>query len=240
MITQTVFGILFPFFMTTAGAAVVFFVRKAMTETARQVIFGLSGGIMTAASVWSMILPALACGAKELLCAITTGGVLLGAVCMLLLERLAQRQEHRSSGFLLYSAITLHNVPEGMAVGLGYAVAMHQGAYAAAFALAFGIGIQNFPEGAAISLPMHNAGCGKTKSFLLSACSGAVEPIFAAIVLAASSVFVAIMPWMLSFAAGCMLYVVVAEMVPLSHEKTGTLSFIAGFLIMMILDVLLG
>ena len=140
--------------------------------------------------------------------------------------------------------MTLHNIPEGMAVGLSFALAaQHAGEGAAlsgALALALGIGIQNFPEGAAISLPLRQEGCSRAKSFLLGTLSGSVEPIFGMLVVLAAAGVRPLMPWLLSFAAGAMLYVVVEELVPQAHSKAGTCGFVGGFLIMMILDVALG
>ena len=144
---------------------------------------------------------------------------------------------------MLVLAVTLHNIPEGMAVGVSFALAAQAedpALLTAAVALALGIGIQNFPEGAAISLPLRREGYSRAKSFLLGTLSGSVEPIFGMLVVLAAAGVQPLMPWLLSFAAGAMLYVVVEELVPQAHSKAGTCGFVGGFLIMMILDVALG
>ena len=146
----------------------------------------------------------------------------------------------RRQSTLLMAAITLHNVPEGMAVGLAFALAAEGEGMAGAAALALGIGIQNLPEGAAISLPLRQEGSSRGRAFLLGTLSGSVEPIFGILVVLVAAGVRPLMPWLLSFAAGAMLYVVVEELVPQAHSKAGTCGFVGGFLIMMILDVALG
>ena len=241
-------GTLFTFLMTTLGAATVFLLGRRETGRSQEVMLGFAGGVMTAASVWSLLLPAIELASERSLPAWlpAAAGITVGAVFLALLDALLPRLRRRSmdaerrQNTLLFTAITLHNIPEGMAVGLAFALAADGESLAGAAALALGIGIQNFPEGAAISLPMRKAGESHWRSFLGGMLSGIVEPIFGiAVVLAAASAG-ALMPWLLSFAAGAMLYVVVEELVPQSNTRGGVSGFMAGFLVMMILDVALG
>ena len=223
------FGTGFTFLMTTMGAAVVFFFAEEPRPQFQRAMLGFAAGVMTAASVWSLLLPAIEqaadFGVPGWLPA--AAGLLLG-VCFLSaldaalphLRRQRDADLTRRQSTLLMAAITLHNVPEGMAVGLAFALAAEGEGTAGAAALALGIGIQNFPEGAAISR--------------------SVEPLFGMLVVLAASGVRPLMPWLLSFAAGAMLYVVVEELVPQAHSKAGTCGFVSGFLIMMILDVALG
>ena len=239
----------FTFLMTTLGAAVVFFVPEAPRPQFQRAMLGFAAGVMTAASVWSLLLPAIGqaadFGVPGWLPAAV--GLLLG-VCFLAaldaaLPRLRRKPDAdftRRQSTLLMAAITLHNVPEGMAVGLAFALAAKGEGTAGAAALALGIGIQNFPEGAAISLPLRQEGYSRSKAFLLGTLSGSVEPIFGMLVVLAAAGVRPLMPWLLSFAAGAMLYVVVEELVPQAHSKAGTCGFVGGFLMMMILDVALG
>ena len=220
-------------------------------------MLGFAAGVMIAASMWSLLIPAIekaqALGQVGWLPA--AGGSVLGIGFLLLMDCLLphfgpesfHRKASPSRTALLVLAVTLHNIPEGMAVGVSFALAAQSGDTAlltASTALAIGIGIQNFPEGAAISLPLYQEGMGKGKAFLIGALSGMVEPIFALLtVLVAGSVQL-VLPWLLSFAAGAMLYVVVEELIPEANlpegGHAGTLGVMAGFLIMMILDVALG
>ena len=211
-------------------------------------MLGFAGGVMTAASVWSLLLPAIEQAEAGPLPAWlpAAAGVSFGAVFLAVLDALLPKLRRRSAdatrrqNTLLITAITLHNIPEGMAVGLAFALASDGEGFAGAAALALGIGIQNFPEGAAISLPMHRMGESRWRSFVGGTLSGIVEPIFGiAVVLVAAGVH-ALMPWLLSFAAGAMIYVVIEELVPQSNTRGGVSGFMAGFLIMMILDVALG
>lgn len=250
----------FPFLMTALGAAAVFFFRKQVCVQIQKIFLGFAAGVMIAASVWSLLIPAMEqaaqIGQKEWLPA--AGGFVLGIAFLMLLDSLiphlhpqTKRQEGVSAQWkrstMLMTAVTLHNIPEGMAVGLAFALAAQQEnlvGYSAALALAIGMGIQNFPEGAAISLPLRQEGLSRTKSFVYGALSGAVEPIFgiAAVVLAGQ--IQTLMPWMLSFAASAMMYVVVEELIPEAklgeHSNVGTLGVMGGFLLMMVLDVALG
>ena len=239
-------GTSFTFLMTALGAATVFFFARAVCERAQGALLGFAAGVMTAASVWSLILPAIEQTAAEgrlppFLPA--AAGIVLGALLLALLDEFTrQRGGERvtHSDFLLLSAITLHNIPEGMAVGLAFALAADGEGLAGAAALALGIGVQNFPEGAAVALPLYQSGQSKLRAFVTGVLSGAVEPLFGVLVVLAAARVHALMPWLLSFAAGAMLYVVVEELVPQAHSRAGTCGFVGGFLIMMILDVALG
>ena len=251
----------FTFLMTTLGAAVVFFFRKKAGAGIQRVFLGFAAGVMIAASVWSLLVPAIeeaaASGMPSWIPA--AGGLALGVAFLMLLDGLLPHLHPDSQTpegvhtplrrtTLLVFAVTLHNIPEGMAVGLSFARAAQHGGdtalYAAAMALAIGIGIQNFPEGAAISLPLRQEGMGRVKAFLSGSLSGIVEPIFGVAVVLLAGAIEPLMPWLLSFAAGAMLYVVVEELIPEAHlgehSHTGTLGVMAGFLLMMVLDVALG
>ena len=244
----------FTFLMTTLGAATVFFLSGEPKPRFQRAMLGFAAGVMTAASVWSLLIPAMDQAEGEgrfpgwLPAA---AGMLLGVVFLAALDamlpRLRRGRELADDAWrqntLLMTAITLHNVPEGMAVGLAFALASQGENFAGAAALAMGIGIQNFPEGAAISLPLYQEGMGKGRAFLIGALSGVVEPVFAlltVLVVLAAAWARPLMPWLLSFAAGAMLYVVVEELIPQAHSRAGTCGFVTGFLIMMVLDVALG
>lgn len=240
----------FTFLMTTLGAAMVFFFAGEPRPHFQKALLGFAAGVMTAASVWSLLLPAIDQAAAEGLppWLPAAGGMLLGVVFLAALDGLLPRLR-RSRGrldaswrqtTLLMTAITLHNVPEGMAVGLAFALAAGGEGLAGAAALAMGIGIQNFPEGAAVALPLRQGGWSRSRAFAGGMLSGAVEPVFGVLVVLAAAGVEPLMPWLLSFAAGAMLYVVVEELVPQAHSKAGTCGFVGGFLIMMILDVALG
>ena len=239
-------GTSFTFLMTALGAATVFFFARAVCERAQGARLGFAAGVMTAASVWSLILPAIEQTAAEgrlppFLPA--AAGIVLGALLLALLDEFTrQRGGERvtHSDFLLLSAITLHNIPEGMAVGLAFALAADGEGLAGAAALALGIGVQNFPEGAAVALPLYQSGQSKLRAFVTGVLSGAVEPLFGVLVVLAAARVHALMPWLLSFAAGAMLYVVAEELLPRAGSRRGTCGFLVGFLFMMVLDVALG
>ena len=238
----------FTFLMTTLGAATVFFFSGEPRPKFQKAMLGFAAGVMTAASVWSLLLPAIDQALAEgkvpgwLPAA---AGMLLGVVFLAALDSLLPRlrrtpREDWRQNTLLMTAITLHNVPEGMAVGLAFALAAEGEGLAGAAALAMGIGIQNFPEGAAISLPLRQEGFSRRRAFLGGTLSGSVEPVFGVLVVLAAGAVHPLMPWLLSFAAGAMLYVVVEELVPQAHSRSGTCGFVGGFLVMMVLDVALG
>ena len=238
----------FTFLMTTLGAATVFFFSGEPRPKFQKAMLGFAAGVMTAASVWSLLLPAIDQARAEgklpgwLPAA---AGMLLGVMFLAALDSLLPRlrrtpREDWRQNTLLMTAITLHNVPEGMAVGLAFALAAEGEGLAGAAALAMGIGIQNFPEGAAISLPLRQEGFSRRRAFLGGTLSGSVEPVFGVLVVLAAGAVHPLMPWLLSFAAGAMLYVVVEELVPQAHSRSGTCGFVGGFLVMMVLDVALG
>lgn len=251
----------FTFLMTCLGAAMVFLFKKEIKENIQKIFLGFAAGVMIAASVWSLLIPAIeeAESKGQIGWIPAAGGFVLGVVFLYGLDQFiphlhpeANKTEGLSSSMkrtsLLVIAVTLHNIPEGMAVGLSFALAAQQNGdsagYAAAVALAMGIGIQNFPEGAAISLPLRQEGMSRGKSFLFGSVSGLVEPIFGILTVLISAAILPFMPWLLAFAAGAMMYVVVEELIPEAHlgehSNIGTIGVMSGFLIMMILDVSLG
>ena len=239
-------GTSFTFLMTALGAATVFFFARAVCERAQGALLGFAAGVMTAASVWSLILPAIeqtAAAGRLPPFLPAAAGIVLGALLLALLDEFTrQRGGERvtHSDFLLLSAITLHNIPEGMAVGLAFALAADGEGLAGAAALALGLGVQNFPEGAAVALPLYQSGQSKLRAFVTGVLSGAVEPLFGVLVVLAAARVHALMPWLLSFAAGAMLYVVAEELLPRAGSRRGTCGFLVGFLFMMVLDVALG
>lgn len=248
------------FAATVLGAAMVFFFRKTPERAIQRIFLGFAAGVMIAASVWSLLIPAMDM-ARERGGAILLpvgGGFLLGGLFLLLLDQILPHFHvgiNRTEGLpsklrrttMVVLAVTLHNIPEGMAVGLAFAVAAQDagpGAFAGALALAIGMGLQNFPEGAAVSLPLKSEGMKNGKAFLYGALSGIVEPVFGILAVLLSSFIGGIMPWILSFAAGAMIYVVVEELIPEAnlgeHSNAGTISVMVGFLVMMLLDIMLG
>ena len=250
----------FTCFMTALGSATVFLFRSRVNRQLHQLLLGFAAGVMIAASMWSLLIPAIEAAEEAGLPGWfpAAGGSVLGVLFLVTMNTLLPhltpaflQAPHDGSGrrsTLLVLAIAMHNIPEGMAVGISFALAARSDPtlLPAAMALALGIGIQNFPEGAAISLPLRQAGMSRKKSFLIGAASGAVEPIAALFTVLAAGTVEPLMPWLLSFAAGAMLYVVVEELIPeanLHHDHEscgGTCGVMAGFLIMMILDVALG
>ena len=246
--------------MTALGSATVFLFRSRVNRQLHQLLLGFAAGVMIAASMWSLLIPAIEAAEEAGLPGWfpAAGGSVLGVLFLVTMNALlphltpaflqAPRDGSGRRSTLLVLAIAIHNIPEGMAVGISFALAARSDPtlLPAAMALALGIGIQNFPEGAAISLPLRQAGMSRKKSFLIGAASGAVEPIAALFTVLAAGTVEPLMPWLLSFAAGAMLYVVVEELIPeanLRHDHEscgGTCGVMAGFLIMMILDVALG
>ena len=251
----------FTFFMTALGASVVFIFKKEMGKNVQRAFLGFAAGVMMAASVWSLLIPAIeeAESAGKIGWIPAAGGFVLGGLFLMLLDFLMPhlhigeaKPEGMHSSFrrttLLILAVTLHNIPEGMAVGLAFAMAaQHTGEthlFAVAIALAIGMGIQNFPEGAAIALPLRQEGMSRGKAFFFGSLSGIVELIFGVGITLIASQIAPYLPWFLSFAAGAMIYVVVEELIPEAnqgeHSNLGTIGVMFGFLIMMILDVALG
>ena len=248
----------FTCFMTALGSATVFLFRSRVNRQLHQLLLGFAAGVMIAASMWSLLIPAIEAAEEAGLPGWfpAAGGSVLGVLFLVTMNTLlphltpaflqAPRDGSGRRSTLLVLAIAMHNIPEGMAVGISFALAARSDPtlLPAAMALALGIGIQNFPEGAAISLPLRQAGMSRKKSFLIGAASGAVEPIAALFTVLAAGTVEPLMPWLLSFAAGAMLYVVVEELIPEAsqgdHSNLGTIGFAVGFTLMMILDVALG
>lgn len=260
MILEVFRGLMIPFLGTALGAGCVFFMKGNMNRLVQKALTGFAAGVMVAASIWSLLIPAMdqAEGMGKLAFVPAAAGFWLGILFLLLLDHIVPHLHmncDQAEGpctqlkktTMLVLAVTLHNIPEGMAVGLSFALAAQHSdssSLSAALALALGIGIQNFPEGAAISLPLRQEGLSPGRSFLYGAASGVVEPVFGLLVVLAAGAIQPLMPWLLSFAAGAMLYVVVEELIPEAHlgehSNIGTLGVMAGFLIMMVLDVALG
>ncbi len=257
---EVFWGILIPFLGTSLGAACVFFMKKSLGDKVQRALTGFAAGVMVAASVWSLIIPAIeqsqSMGKWSFVPAAV--GLWAGVLFLLILDKVTPHMHQRAESAegpqsklqrttMMILAVTLHNIPEGMAVGVVYAGFLSGNAQisaAGALALSVGIAIQNFPEGAIISLPLRAEGMSKGKAFLGGVLSGVVEPIGAVLTLLAASVIVPALPYLLSFAAGAMLYVVVEELIPEmsqgEHSDIGTIFFAVGFTIMMILDVALG
>lgn len=243
-------GTLFTFFMTTLGAALVFLLGQHTSDRVQRCCIGFAAGVMSAASVFSLLIPAMAQSraAGHVPFLTVSAGFSLGAGLMLAAEsflsvRHQAADETIRRQHLMFAAVTLHNIPEGMAVGLAFFLAVRQepAALAAAAALALGIGIQNIPEGAAISLPLRQSGMSKRRSFLLGAASGLAEPVFGLLVILAASAASRMMPLLMSFAAGAMMFVVTAEMIPEAVKaRCGAPTVMAGYVIMMALDIALG
>ncbi len=253
-------GLMIPFLGTALGSGCVFFMRKALSQSVQKALSGFAAGVMVAASVWSLLIPAMeqssGMGSWAFLPAFV--GFWLGVLFLLLLDhviphlhRNASKAEGPKSRLarttMMVLAVTLHNIPEGMAVGVVYAGLRSGSAEitaGGALALALGIAIQNFPEGAIISMPLHAEGAGKGKSFVYGVLSGTVEPVFGLVTVLAAGLIVPAMPYLLSFAAGAMLYVVVEELIPDmaqgQHSHIGVMMFTLGFSGMMALDVALG
>lgn len=254
-------GILIPFLGTVLGAACVLFLQKNLNRTVQRILTGFAAGVMTAASVWSLLIPALEQAQDtmgQLAFLPAAGGFLLGIFFLLLLDRMIPHLHMNSSeaegihtklskSAMLILAVTLHNIPEGMAVGVVYAGFLYgnvQITAAGALALSLGIAIQNFPEGAIISLPLRAEGQSRMRAFAGGVLSGIVEPVGAVLTVLAARFVAPALPYLLSFAAGAMLYVVVEELIPEmsegKHSNIGTIFFAVGFSVMMILDVSLG
>ncbi|MBP5631721.1 MAG: ZIP family metal transporter [Clostridia bacterium] len=253
-------GIAIPFIGTALGAACVFFMKKQLGRMVQRALTGFAGGVMVAASIWSLLIPAMEQSAEKGRWAFLPAfiGFWLGILFLLLLDRIiphlhmnARKAEGPKSKAkkttMMVLAVTLHNIPEGMAVGVVFAGLISGSAQitaGGALALSLGIAIQNFPEGAIISMPLHAEGKTKSRAFALGALSGAVEPAGAALTVLFAGMFVPAMPYLLSFAAGAMIYVVVEELIPEmsegEHSNIGVVMFALGFTLMMALDVALG
>lgn len=253
-------GIMIPFIGTTAGAACVLFMKNKLHVTIEKVLLGFASGVMVAASIWSLLIPAMDMAEDMGKFAFIPAavGFGLGILFLLAMDKIIPHmhldndepeglKSNWQKSTMLVLAVTLHNIPEGMAVGVVFAGVVSGDTnitMAGAMALAIGIAIQNFPEGAIISMPLKSEGMSKGKSFIYGTLSGVVEPIAAFITVLLSQYIIPILPYLLSFAAGAMMYVVVEELIPESaqgkHSNGATIGFAVGFLIMMILDVALG
>lgn len=257
---QIFIGIMLPFFGTALGAACVFLFRRELRPSLQKTFLGFASGVMVAASVWSLLIPAMdmseAMGKFAFVPA--AAGFLLGIAFLLFMDKAvphlhmgSEQSEGPSVALkkttMLVLAVTLHNIPEGLSAGAVFAGVLAQNStvtLAGAFALSIGIAIQNFPEGAIISLPLRSEGMSRGRSFLCGALSGIVEPIAAGLTLLLSAYVQPILPYLLSFSAGAMIYVVVEELIPEAsegeHSNIGTITFALGFVLMMVLDVALG
>ncbi|MEF9989812.1 MAG: ZIP family metal transporter [Christensenellaceae bacterium] len=259
-ILSTLMGTGLTFLATVLGAAVVFFFKDQLKANVQRIFLGFAAGIMIAASIWSLLIPAIEMAETQGIIGWipAAGGFVIGGLFLFLLDHLlphlhlgSDKPEGLHSSMkrttMLVFAVTLHNIPEGLAVGLAFAVAATGDSavtMASAITLAVGMALQNFPEGAAISLPLRKEGLSKGKSFLYGALSGIVEPIAGVIGVLLIGSITGLMPWLLAFAAGAMIYVVVEELIPEAHlgehSHSGTAGVMFGFIIMMILDVALG
>lgn len=260
MTSEVIRGILIPFAGTSLGAAMVFFMKTSLNEQVSRALTGFAAGVMVAASIWSLLIPSMEQSATMGIWAFVPAviGFWVGILFLLLLDHIIPHlhrnsdeaegpRSHLKRTTMLVLAVTLHNIPEGMAVGVVYAGWLSGNTYitvTGALALSIGIAIQNFPEGAIISLPLRAEGAGKGKSFLYGVLSGVVEPIGAFLTILAATLILPALPYLLSFAAGAMMYVVIEELIPEmsvgKHSDIGTIFFAMGFTLMMALDVALG
>lgn len=255
-----ILGLMIPLAGTTAGAACVYLMKERMPDKLHKLMLGFAAGVMVAASIWSLIIPAMDMasdmGGMRVVPAVV--GFALGIAFLLLLDKVTPHQHpdsltpegprnrlSRTSRLAL--AVTIHNIPEGMAVGVTLAAAIESSSYitmAAAMALSVGIAVQNFPEGAIVSMPLRAAGNSRHRAFTIGALSGLVEPVAGAVTMLLAAQLLPAMPYLLSFAAGAMMYVVVEEVIPETqhgkHSDLGTIGFAIGFMLMLVLDVVLG
>ncbi len=247
-----VLGFSIIFLMTTLGAVCVYFLKKP-SNFVNMLTIGFASGIMLSASIWSLLLPSIEYSEnqyQDLFFLPVAIGFLLGGIFMVLLDKITghfsnlKKDEGKNKAFKLFTAVTIHNIPEGLAVGFAFGSAFATGnSMLSAFLIALGIALQNFPEGLAVALPMHKTLGSKHKAFLYGMSSGLVEPIFAVLGFFLASELTFLMPWLLAFSAGAMIYVVIEELLPELHinEKTtiGTWAFMIGFVLMMLLDLCL-
>lgn len=253
MIYYAIFGIAFAFLMTVLGSSLVFFFKKPISTKLNIIFYGLSAGIMLAATIWSLIIPSINAsenyGDFKFVPAVV--GIIIGALFIILLDFIATKIKKSESGLSknmkIFIAVTVHNIPEGLAIGFAFGIALQSSSMAlcmSALSLAIGIGIQNFPEGSAISLPMKSTYNNRFKAFMFGFYSAVVEPIASVLGLLLAYYLSPIYAYILSFAAGAMIYVIIKELLPeanlSSYNQWGTWSFIIGFCLMMILDVVFG
>lgn len=253
-------GLLIPFLGTAAGSACVFLIKDKIPDLLQKSLMGFAAGVMVAASVWSLLIPSMEMTDREGIMSVLPDivGFSLGIGFLLALDLVVPHlhidggesegpKSRLSKTTKLVFAVALHNIPEGMAVGVALAAALEQNAYlsiASALALSIGMAIQNFPEGAIVSMPLRTAGNSRRKSFYIGVVSGIIEPIAAIITIILASYIMPVIPYLLAFAAGSMMYVVVEELIPETqeghHSNFGTVGFAVGFVLMMVLDVVLG
>ncbi len=258
--TTLIIGLLIPFLGTVLGSAFVFLIQEDMSPRLQKSLLGFTSGVMVAAAVWSLLIPAMDMELESGKWAVVPAavGFLLGMGFLLLIDELTPHlhigtdkpegmHSHLSKTMMLALAVTIHNLPEGMTVGVVFAGAdsgMMNISLTSAIAVAVGIAIQNVPEGAIVSMPMRAAGNSRWRSFLIGSLSGAVEPVGAIVVILLASFIMPVLPYMLAFAAGAMLYVVVEELIPEAsngqHSNLSTIGFAIGFVLMMVLDVIMG
>ena len=250
-----ILGILIPFLGTSIGASMVFFMKNTLNIKIEKLLLGFASGVMIAASIWSLLIPAIDMAEEQgrISWIPAVIGFIIGILFLLVIDMImpklenVSQKENKKNISMLVLAVTLHNIPEGMAVGVVFAglLAGNMGiTLAGAMTLAIGIAVQNFPEGAIISMPLKSKGMPKKKAFIIGVLSGIVEPVSALITLLLTSIIVPILPYLLAFAAGAMIYVVVEELIPESQRgelsSLGTIGVTFGFLLMMVLDVTLG
>lgn len=253
-------GVMIPFIGTTLGSAMVFFMKNQINRKLEKLLMGFAAGVMVAASVWSLLIPSIemADGQGKIAWIPAAAGFILGMAFLLLLDSVIPHlhldtdkpegiRSRAKKATMMVFAVTLHNIPEGMAVGVTFAGALlgdTQITMAGAFTLALGIAIQNFPEGAIISMPLKSTGVTRRRAFLYGMLSGLVEPVGAVLTILLAGLIVPMLPYFLAFAAGAMIYVVVEELIPESqsgeHTNIGTIGVAVGFVVMMVLDVALG
>ncbi len=248
----SVAGIMIPFIGTSLGSAFVFFLKKNINEKVQKIIVGFAAGVMIAASVWSLIIPSVKMAEKQgvITWIPASVGLIMGVVFLIITSKWAdsiEKKENEKKLNMLLFSVTLHNIPEGMAVGVCFSGFLSGSAGIAlleAMVLAIGIAIQNIPEGAIISIPLKMNGMSKKRAFIYGVLSGIVEPIAAFITLLLTNIVVPILPYLLSFAAGAMIYVVSEELIPEMHNgkksSLGVIGVIIGFIVMMVLDITLG
>lgn len=253
-------GVMIPFIGTTLGSAMVFFMKNQINRKLEKLLMGFAAGVMVAASVWSLLIPSIemADGQGKIAWIPAAAGFILGMAFLLLLDSVIPHlhldtdkpegiRSRAKKATMMVFAVTLHNIPEGMAVGVTFAGALlgdTQITMAGAFTLALGIAIQNFPEGAIISMPLKSTDVTRRRAFLYGMLSGLVEPVGAVLTILLAGLIVPMLPYFLAFAAGAMIYVVVEELIPESqsgeHTNIGTIGVAVGFVVMMVLDVALG
>ena len=248
-------GVMIPFIGTLLGSAMVFFMRNKINKKIEKMLMGFAAGVMVAASVWSLLIPSIEMASEQEKVAWIPAavGFILGMAFLLALDSViphlhldTEKPEAKKTTMMVF-AVTLHNIPEGMAVGVTFAGALLENTQitlAGAFTLALGIAIQNFPEGAIISMPLKSQGASRRRAFMYGVLSGLVEPVGAVLTIVLAGLIVPVLPYFLAFAAGAMIYVVVEELIPESqageHTNIGTIGVAVGFVVMMVLDVALG